>query len=74
MSLPNAVTSGQKIVLENAQSNTLRCKENMNLGAGSEKAGTRWREDPLAARKNSGEGSGQIADTLPRHSLHCAKD
>src|SRR5580700_9628123 len=45
MSLPNAVASGQRNnECENAQSNTMLCKESMNFAAGSKKAGTRWRE------------------------------
>jgi hypothetical protein len=75
MSLPNAVASGQRNnECENAQSNTMLCKESMNFAAGRKKREPAGASPALAARKIVGEGSGQKRATVTQRRLNCAKD
>ena len=62
MSLPNSVASGtQNYESENAQFNTMVCKESVNLTGERKKAGSRWRGSRFSARSCLGEGAGQNA-------------
>jgi len=62
MSLPNAVASGTQIYeIENAQFNTMVCKETVNLIEEQKKVGSRWRGSHLMPGSCLGEGAGQNA-------------
>src|SRR5271163_339659 len=66
MSLPNAVSSGWKNEIENAQFNTMLCKGKMNFTLRKKKMAETAGAVPATARCVLGEGPGQNRLTVSR--------